>query len=801
MKITKSLFHFFGGIHLAIALIAVAAITVIIGTLLESQTGSHLLAARWTYENPFFFFLLFLFFVNILFSALRRWPFKKRHIPFLITHLGLLMMISGTMVKNRWGLQGQLTVWEGSGQQQVLLPHTYALAIEEKGEVPQPHHFIALPSFRPDIYYPFHLPQLKCKLIGYAPHVKEEFKTWIKGNQASIAGFPSIPVQSWEPSQAFPKVSSYHFALATYFPTWSILALRTSHPETALQQAYLQNLMLQVKHSQDTTQSCNLPLQQVLQNGFSFIQGDMNAILHLPVAFLEEKTKPSLDLTWRSPDHPKKEKLSLSLQGQDALLVKSNSIEGLGSPFTVDLVRPNPLLCLIEDEQGQTFFFAFDSYGRVHGERFSSSQLHTLIAYDQGFSGYGVQAIVPIPSFPHSREDKENAEAQALTLQLRQAIAQQPTLTPPLQFFKYACQKAQVDFSQAFVQFLSAWNTESSILYSTHPLPETLHEVIKHFDWQTLSAHDLQAVQWSVQLLNQLEASWKQGDHPLQVLERHHWPLLEELKQIDVSENRSLLNLIAQQISSLIDHLPPLNLPLPLSDLEHAKWLSAYFRAYGIDYHTLCPYRGNGKESFDHLVDYWREKWGNRNLQQTIVFETFVSHLVTPEPAPPKLEDQHPGIVLEVQEGSHKHHIALAYQSVAAGLKWPILNGKYAIRFQPMLRELPYRLRLRQARQIAYPQSQQIYSYECDLLISEKGQSPIEQTLSMNHVYETWDGYRFYLAGIGSSADSSLKRIQLAVNHDPAKYFLTYPGAALVFLGIVLLFWIYPSRKNRLNKP
>ena len=112
----KQIFHMLGGIHLAISLIAIAALTVIAGTILESKTGSHLLAAYWTYSHPFFQILLSLFFVNILFSALRRWPFKKKHIPFLITHLGLLMIISGTILKNRFGLQGQMSVWEGTAR-------------------------------------------------------------------------------------------------------------------------------------------------------------------------------------------------------------------------------------------------------------------------------------------------------------------------------------------------------------------------------------------------------------------------------------------------------------------------------------------------------------------------------------------------------------------------------------------------------------------------------------------------------------------------------------------------------------
>ncbi len=793
MKLFKPLFHFLGGLPLALALIAIAAMTVVIGTLLESQTGSHLLAARWTYENPFFLLLLSLFFINILFAALRRWPFKKRHIPFLMTHLGLLMIISGTMIKNRWGLQGQLTVWEGSGNQHVLLPHTYALSIQGKEDAANQKGMIAFNSFCPNIYYPFSFPQLKCKIIGYAPHVKEKFETWIKGSHAYIAGFPSIPVHNWEPSQPFPEAVSYQFGLAKDSPLWSILALHTSHVQEALQQAYFQELHLQLKNSA-SSEKFEIPLEKALQHSFTFAQSKFNVVLHLPFPFEEEHARPSLNLSYQSPTHVE-EFFTLPLQGQDALFLKPHPDQWSGASFTADLRRPTPLLCLIEDDQNNTFFFAFDTYGRLHGESFDSSQVQTIASYDQGFGGYGVRAVVPIPSFPASREDKEKAEAYALMMQLQQALLQQPLLAPPLQLFEQACRQAQLDFSKTLVQFLAEWNAQPGFLFHLdNSISDSVLACLQHFNWQEVSQQDKQSILWVVRLLAQLEASWKQGHHPLKILEHHHWPFIEELKQINPSSQHSaVLNLLAQQISSLIGYFPSLDFSTSLSLFEQARLLSAYFRAYGIDYRSLVDFRGNGKEQFDILESYWKAHLPSKDSQTAIVFEAPLTHRVMPEMMPTKLEDQKPGIVLEVQQGQHQQTIALAYDPAGVGLKWPILNGKYLIRFQPKLYMLPYRIRLRQARQVFYPQSSQVYSYESDLLISEKGKPPKEQTLSMNQVYETWDGYRFYLSGIGHSADSSLKHIQLAVNHDPAKYFLTYPGAALVFLGILLLFWI-PKR-------
>ncbi len=120
----KRLWRFLGSIWFAVPLLLVAASVVIAGTFIESSSGSHEVAAGWIYAHPLFNLLLALFFVNILVSALHRYPWKRRHVPFLLTHLGLLMVIGGTMTKNIFGLQGHMILHEGSGSNRLLLTGT-----------------------------------------------------------------------------------------------------------------------------------------------------------------------------------------------------------------------------------------------------------------------------------------------------------------------------------------------------------------------------------------------------------------------------------------------------------------------------------------------------------------------------------------------------------------------------------------------------------------------------------------------------------------------------------------------------
>ena len=166
------------------------------------------------------------------------------------------------------------------------------------------------------------------------------------------------------------------------------------------------------------------------------------------------------------------------------------------------------------------------------------------------------------------------------------------------------------------------------------------------------------------------------------------------------------------------------------------------------------------------------------------------------QPLPPiaKLEDQRPLIRVHVATSDgFEQDVDLAFDPFGQGLKWPILGGRYLARFQPRFTSIPYQVHVRHSEQINYPSTGQPYSYEANIAVH--GATVANTQLSMNHVHETWDGYRFYLANLTPGDESSAKRVQLVINQDPAKYWLTYPGGLFVSLGMLGLFWFRPRAR------
>jgi hypothetical protein len=752
MKQLRQIIRYLGSVSFAILLLTSVMLVVVGGTVAESYADSHEYAMQTIYTHFLFTGLLALFFVNILVSALLRWPFKKKHIPFLLTHLGLLLVIGGTVIKNFKGTQGHLLIWEGSGSHQLMMPHSHALQITAKGSSTP----LTIPLARLNKGWTrlAEHPKVRWRLASYAPHVHEHYDTWIKGSKAYLAGYPSFPVHSWQPLDPLP-IPTVNVLNPQNSQAWATLALQAETPDLLTQTLYLDQMLLHLQSKEDKNSTIEILLKDALQEPFNFAGGLATLTLKWEIG--------ELSFQWKDDHTPYQETVTFLLNTPPPLKAQTTAQEIFKSQFEVKLKRLIPLIAFVDDEE-KTGVWSFNSDGTFVKEEFSSTSLSSLIVYDQGFEGYAIQTH--IPTIPKEAEKK-----QRLVQELQPLLTQQTSLSPPLELLKQASKKAQLDFTTVLIDFFQAWNDSPQLLLKT--APASLEPLFKQIDWSSISLKEMKAVHWIQRLFQQLSLSMRQGEQFLTILQTHRWPFIDALQAAqDKKNDLSILSLLAQQIFSVIHDLPVLE----TTDLSPAL-LCAYFQLHGLDADLLDQIQLDSSH-------------------QSFTLETpLTSHLI-PLSAPLKVEDQRPGMILEVEHNKMVQKISLVYYPTATGLKWPILNGSYQVRFQPEVVSIPYHVRLRQARQLTYPHSPQTYSYEADVLITGANESAEPFTLSMNHVYETWEGYRFYLSGVQGGQEPSIKRVQLAVNYDPAKYFLTYPGACILFLGIALLFWVRPYRKS-----
>lgn len=862
MKHTAKLFYYLGSVYFAITLIALTAVFVAAGTFLEAQTGSHLFSSNFTYGNPLFRAFIWGFFINILFSALRRWPFKTKHIPFLTTHLGLLMLLGGVIIKSYYGIQGSMGLMEGGSSNRLFIPNTYVIHIEkkdpnnplEKIQVDYPLNKVAKQTLKFD--------DVEMRIADYSHHSHERFQTWIKGNLAHIAGLRKVKVINFDDrNTSSPKQTTTRFHHDNS-SIWKVMAYRTNNVQEDSKQLYVEGTSVKISDLQSGKLLKEIPLIEALKEPMKVSDHLLTFALSWQFSPITGLENAELSVTIDN------DKMSIALQGSDSLINRNISKPYIGKlPLAIDLTR-NPVLILLQDERQDDYLFSYNSHGEIHSKLFSPQTLQSIVVYDNGFGGYAVQAPLGFGDFPAGRHEKEQAELLRLALELRQNLDQKTRLAPPLALIKAASDKTHQDFTESFLTFLYNWDKNSSILHTNSVEQQTL---INHIDWNKLSLKEQYACGWLCTLLEDMEKELQTGKSFHQILIEREWPFAKQFAEFKPNQTHQMLSLFSQQLFAAADQLPP---PDVMPSAIPTKALSAYLLALGVNlntihqpadshqtvriYHSarifndrirtilspldpqqlalviehlppdskLLPevkqayinfqkqagmspvnHHPTTKEIAEMVIQY--SPLGHKTLTKE-ESETLNSHLNAKEvmletaltlnqrkmPALLKWEDNHPLVTLELTKGNKKEHITLTYDNYGSGLAWPILDGQYLIRYQPLFVEIPYRVRLHEGRQINYPGSQQSYSYEGEIIVTDlKNNNRQEKTISMNNVYETNDGYRFYLSSLSSSDESAPKRVQIVVNHDPAKYFLTYPGALIMCLGIILLFWMRPYSK------
>ena len=79
------------------------------GTIVESQYDAAA-AKKIVYESWWMFITMSLLVYNLIIVVFDRWPWQWRHYPFIVVHAGLVTIIAGGYVTQKFGLDGQMVV-------------------------------------------------------------------------------------------------------------------------------------------------------------------------------------------------------------------------------------------------------------------------------------------------------------------------------------------------------------------------------------------------------------------------------------------------------------------------------------------------------------------------------------------------------------------------------------------------------------------------------------------------------------------------------------------------------------------
>jgi hypothetical protein len=131
--------HLLGSLKLAVILLITIAGAIAFATIMESKFDSAV-ARYYIYNAAWFNVWLLALALNLLCAAFTRWPWQKKHVGFVLTHAGIILMLTGAVVGRIWGFEAFVTLDKTKPPENRLVMHEDILTIDTssgiRGQVP-----------------------------------------------------------------------------------------------------------------------------------------------------------------------------------------------------------------------------------------------------------------------------------------------------------------------------------------------------------------------------------------------------------------------------------------------------------------------------------------------------------------------------------------------------------------------------------------------------------------------------------------------------------------------------------------
>lgn len=221
----KKVIKFLASLKLAVVVILALAVVISAGTIIESRFDAQA-AAKLVYHTWYMYLSLGFLALVLIAVMVDRWPWKKRHIPFLLAHVGIIVLLLGSWVTMKYGLDGTMRFGIGEKNRFVTVPATdvtiwssfdgdrYTKLTETEVDF-----FLKSPEKHP-FRYP--LPEGELVINAYEPYVlaNRQFVKSTNPKMGSAIRFqlqnPNVNVNEWLFQQRPNQVVSNQFGLAKF---------------------------------------------------------------------------------------------------------------------------------------------------------------------------------------------------------------------------------------------------------------------------------------------------------------------------------------------------------------------------------------------------------------------------------------------------------------------------------------------------------------------------------------------------------------------------------------------------------
>lgn len=121
-KFQKSI-KFLASLKLAVFVILSIVVISAVGTIIESKYDAFA-AKKLVYDTFWMYLIMSLLTINLTAVIVERFPWKKRHAAFILAHIGIIILLFGSWLTSKYGIDGSMYIEIGKESKYVSLPET-----------------------------------------------------------------------------------------------------------------------------------------------------------------------------------------------------------------------------------------------------------------------------------------------------------------------------------------------------------------------------------------------------------------------------------------------------------------------------------------------------------------------------------------------------------------------------------------------------------------------------------------------------------------------------------------------------
>ncbi len=119
----KKIFKPLASLKLAVVVILSIGLLTAIGTFVEAKYDAYA-AKKLVYDTVWMYGIMGFLAINLIAVMVDRLPWKRRHISFIFAHIGILMILAGSVLTMQYGLDGSMRVGIGEENNMVQVANT-----------------------------------------------------------------------------------------------------------------------------------------------------------------------------------------------------------------------------------------------------------------------------------------------------------------------------------------------------------------------------------------------------------------------------------------------------------------------------------------------------------------------------------------------------------------------------------------------------------------------------------------------------------------------------------------------------